>query len=127
MKRNHRNVVLVGSGPDAVEIAHYFSQSPDQDIRLLGFIDNDNSLVDILPDANKLCDLNKFPEYLEKNIIDEVFIGLDRKAGKKQANEIINLCQELGVVCHVSPDLVESDTRHTINHKFGNIKLLSTS
>ena len=129
MKRNQRNVVIVGCGPEAVKIAHYIKQNPKQGYVLIGFVDNDidTSINNIFQDAQKLCNLSEFPEYLEKSIIDEVFIGLDSKANNKQVNDIINLCKELGIICHVSSDWIDSNTQHTIINKFGNEKLLSIS
>jgi len=127
MKRNHRKVVIVGSGPEAVEIAHYIKQNPKRGYVLKGFIDNDFdiSVFDIFYDAEILCDTNDFPEYLEKNVIDEVFLTLDPKLFNVPVKEILNLCKELGVVCHVPANWFPlNDTRNIISN-FGNITMMS--
>jgi len=129
MKRNKRNVVLVGSGADAVKVAHFIKQNPKKGYILKGFVDDniDRSLFDIFPDAETLCSMSEFPEYLEKNIIDEVFIGPDSTADKKQLNDILDLCKELGVVCHIPSDRLDSGAQNSTLNRFGHVTLLSIS
>ncbi|MBN2411745.1 sugar transferase [candidate division KSB1 bacterium] len=71
--------------------------------------------------------MSEFPEYLEKNIIDEAFIVWDSKTNKKQMDDILNLCLESGIVCHVPPDRVDSQIQYTMMNQFGNISLLTIS
>ncbi len=127
MKRNSRNAVIVGSGPRALEIAQYLKKNPQSGIKLIGFVGDefDSSFYDILPDSKRLCNISEFPEYLENNIIDQVFIAWDSKTNKEQAEDILNICVESGIVCHVPPDRVDSKIQYAMMNQFGNVSLLT--
>lgn len=42
-------------------------------------------------------------------------------------DDILNLCLESGIVCHVPPDRVDSQIQYTMMNQFGNISLLTIS
>lgn len=104
--RNLRHIVFVGSGPRAQTVAQKLLRRRDLGYRFLGFVD-DNFMVSAshpVDVKDRLCDLEAFPSFLEHHVVDEVFIVLPIKSYYEKITEVLELCQELGVICRVPSD-----------------------
>jgi len=125
--RNLRHVVFVGSGPRAIDLAQKIMSRPELGYKLLGFVD-DNFEVShskIVPKAKRLCTLSEFPDFLENNIVDEVFIALPIKTFYEQIKKIAKLCEELGIVCRVPSDWFEFKTAKTSAFSLEGVPILT--
>jgi exopolysaccharide biosynthesis polyprenyl glycosylphosphotransferase len=114
--RNLRYIVFIGSGPRAVHWAKRILERPELGYRLLGFIDDDyaGSAIIQLAKARRLCALDEFVDYVEANVVDEVFIALPVKSYYEQIRRIADQCQELGILCRVPSNWFELKFARTI-------------
>jgi len=109
--RNLRFVVFVGSNDRAIHLAQKVMGREELGFRLLGFVDNNFDYgKNVIPKEKRLCSLDDFPEFLENNVVDEVFIVLPINSFYEETKKIINLCEELGIVCRVPSNWFEFRT-----------------
>ena len=113
--RNLRHVVIVGSGPRALELARKLLGRQELGYKLLGFIDDNFEISQGIkvPKAKRLCNLNKLPQFIEDNIVDEVYIALPIKSYYEEIHNIVGMCEELGVLCRVPSDWFDMRTAKT--------------
>lgn len=113
--RNLRHVVIVGSGPRALELARRLLGRPELGYKLLGFIDDNFEVSKGLkvPKAKRLCGLEELPRFVEENIVDEVYIALPIKSYYTEIHNSVKICEELGVICRVPSDWFELRTART--------------
>lgn len=94
--RNYRNVLVVGSGPRALEARSVIENHPEWGLRLLGFLDEtDFPLVaGIEPrEVHKLMDL---PRILKDEVVDEVVVACPRSMLEIIA-PVVAVCASAGV------------------------------
>lgn len=113
--RNLRHIVIVGSGPRAMELARRLLGRLELGYKLLGFID-DNFEVPTgmkVPKAKRLCNLHELTKFIDENIVDEVYIALPIKSYYEEIHKTVSVCEELGVICRVPSDWFEMRTART--------------
>ncbi|RPI02742.1 MAG: sugar transferase [Calditrichaeota bacterium] len=112
--RNLRHVMFIGSNPRAIELAQKVMSRRELGYRLVGFVD-DEIRHDLPrgPKAKIICTLDKLPDFLEKHVVDEVYIVLPVNKYYEKIRYIIKLCQDLGIVCRVPSNWFEIQTLHT--------------
>ena len=94
--RNYRNVLVVGSGPRALEVRSVLDGHPEWGLRLVGFLDETDSPVveGIEPEeVHKLMDL---PRLLKDEVIDEVIVACPRSMLSTIA-PVVSVCAAAGV------------------------------
>ena len=124
--RNLRYLVFVGSSARAIDLAQRMMSRQELGFRLLGFVDDEFGSNDkAIPKAKRLCSLKEFPSFLENHVVDEVFIALPIKSFYEEIRNIINLCEELGVVCRVPSDWFEFQTTKTSAFELDGIPILT--
>ena len=93
-----QNIVILGSGPRAVQMHRQLCNGASPRRQLLGFFDS--RLADVVSDevalrlAGSLADLEKF---LVNNTVDEVVIALPVKSRYAEVQEAIQICERVGV------------------------------
>jgi exopolysaccharide biosynthesis polyprenyl glycosylphosphotransferase len=125
--RNLRKVVFVGSGPRALDVAQKVMSRSELGYQLLGFVDDHFDTVQgkALPTAKRLCSLDEFPQLIDEQIVDEVFICLPIKSYYEKIRTIAHICQELGIVCRVPSDWFELKTGRSSAFSLNGIPMLT--
>jgi exopolysaccharide biosynthesis polyprenyl glycosylphosphotransferase len=124
--RNLRYIVFVGSSARALDLAQKVLSRQELGYRLLGFVDDDFAPVDkMIPKAKRLCSLKEFPEFLENHIVDEVFIVLPIKSYYEKIHHIIDLCEDLGIVCRVPSNWFDFRAAKTSAYDLQGIPILT--
>lgn len=124
--RNLRHVIFIGSNPRAIELAQNILSRREFGYRLVGFVDDE-----IVHDASKgpkakvICTITEFPAYLEKHVVDEVYIALPIKEYYEEIRSIITLCQDIGIVCRVPANWFEIKTLKTASFELDDEPILT--
>lgn len=112
---NFRNLLIIGDGPKAVQLAQMIRQNPHWGYRFLGYVsDGPKPLQE--PHLGKLEDL---PQILTNTVVDDViFVAHRRKL--EDLSPWIALCQELGIytriALHTLPRMASKLTLEEIDH-----------
>ena len=101
--RNLRNVLIVGTSPRAVEFAERIQNNAMLGYRIIGFADEAWAGTDRFRQAGHTlaCDLGGLPEFLRKNVVDEVVIALPIRSFHDDASRVAAQCEEQGIVVRV--------------------------
>jgi exopolysaccharide biosynthesis polyprenyl glycosylphosphotransferase len=104
--RNLRNVVIVGSNDRAIAYARKIESRPELGYRVKGFADFAERSTRTELDGHALvANFDNFPEFLRRNVVDEVVVALPMKSLYQQAAQIVGQCEEQGVVTRCLSDL----------------------
>ncbi len=102
--RNYRNVLVVGTGPRALDVVRTIERNPQWGIRLVGFLDEvDGPVHPGLPVA-KIHKLIDTPDLLRDEVIDEVVIAVPRSLFAA-VSPVVAACAEAGVPVTLPSDL----------------------
>ncbi|MBN1559444.1 sugar transferase [candidate division KSB1 bacterium] len=114
--RNLRHVVFIGSNARAIELAKKILSRPEFGYRLTGFVDDEiHHIADKGLKARVICTIQEFPAFLEKHVVDEVYIVLPIKKYYEEIRSIITLCQDIGIICRVPSNWFEIQTLMTVS------------
>lgn len=99
---NKRNVLIVGTDPDTIELSQRIAKNRELGYRISGYIalNDEEASQSSLELLGTLADLEVI---LEKERIDEVLIALPFEKNVEQVLEIVRLGYELGVVVRYTP------------------------
>ena len=97
--RNLRHVLIIGTNTRATALARRLEKAPELGYRLLGFIDDD------WPGAEEfrksgftvVCDRAGLPDFLRRNVVDEVAIYLPLRSSYEYASHVAALCELHGI------------------------------
>jgi exopolysaccharide biosynthesis polyprenyl glycosylphosphotransferase len=97
---NLRHLLIVGTGPHAMDFARKATGRPELGYQLVGFSDDRRAENNEFRESgyNVVCDLTHFVEFIRKNVVDEVVIALPITSRYFQVSRIAELCQEQGIV-----------------------------
>ena len=107
VKSNFRNVIIVGTNPEAKAFAKKVVNNAELGYQVIGYITAPNEAPNEAPDeAPKLFlgKIEKLPEILETEKIDEIIICIPFQRNIKAINHIIALGYDLGVVVRFRAD-----------------------
>ena len=102
--RQPRQVIIVGSGPRALNLYREIEQNPSA-YRVLGFVDSKNSHV--VPDevqSRMIGPLENLDQILMKRVVDHVMIALPMKSCYDDIQRTITVCEQAGVESEFLPD-----------------------
>lgn len=103
--RNLRNLVIVGAGPRGARVGQDMRQRPDLGYLLLGFVDDLPAPRNPGDQAEKLLGgLGEIEELLTTLQVDEVLIALPLKSHYAQIEQIIDICEDLGITIRMPAD-----------------------
>ena len=99
---NFRNILIVGSGRRARELAKIVEDHQEWSFRLLGIVvDHDNGDLTKIGRYPVIGNIEKISEILHTHVVDEVIFAVSRK--KLEAlEELFLLCEELGIRARVA-------------------------
>jgi len=123
----HRKpVIIVGTGKKAGEFIDAVKDNPGQALEIVGFIDAEGAKVGKrIYGASILGGFQDLKEVLHRHPVDEVIFASPEK--KFEVGEMIQLCEEEGVVVSVITDFPVSATTHVELRMAHNLPLLTLS
>ena len=105
--RNLRYVLVLGTNSRAVAFAQRIAGKSELGYRVLGFVDDEWPGLEGFWKTNYAlcCNFDDLPEYLRRNVIDEVAIYLPLQSFYKQTSEVAALCEQHGIVMRFDSDM----------------------
>lgn len=105
--RDLRHILIVGTNPRAVEFAHKLQFRLESGYRVIGFVDVPWSGFERFSRSHYplVCDFNGLAEYLRRNVVDEVVIGLPMSSFNERSLAIAALCELHGIVVRFLPGI----------------------
>jgi exopolysaccharide biosynthesis polyprenyl glycosylphosphotransferase len=99
---NYRNIIMVGTGKRARELAEMIEENRHWGLRLNGFVSdngiNRGEMVGKIPVLGSVSDI---PQMLQKYVVDELIFAVSRKR-LDELEEVFLLCEEQGVRTRVA-------------------------
>src|SRR5262249_20300569 len=113
--RNLRNVLIVGSNRRAVEFAKKLQANLELGYRVIGFADDCWEGCDQFyrTGYSLVSDLEKLPEFLRTNVVDEVLIALPIRSFHAAASRVAALCEEQGIILRVPSNIFNLKLAHS--------------
>jgi len=107
--RNLHHVLILGTNSRAVAFAHEIEGKPERGCRLQGFVDDDWSGMREFKDSGFFlaCDLEGLPDFLRKNVVDEIAIYLPLRSFYERAAEIAHLARLHGILVRLDTDVFD--------------------
>ena len=93
---NYRNVLVVGSGPRALEVRSVLENHPEWGLRIVGFLDESDSPLVCGIEAEEIHKLVDLPHLLKDEVIDEVIVACPRSMLPTLA-PVVSVCAAAGV------------------------------
>jgi exopolysaccharide biosynthesis polyprenyl glycosylphosphotransferase len=103
--RDLRHVLIVGTNPRAVEFARKLESRLESGYRVVGFVDAPWSGFQRFSETHfpLASDFDGLAEFLRKNVVDEVVIGLPMSSFNDRSLAIAALCELHGIVVRFLP------------------------
>ncbi|MDC4203428.1 MAG: sugar transferase [Candidatus Manganitrophus sp.] len=99
---NFRNILVVGTGRRAREVAEIISKNKQWGLKLIGFVsDNPEMKIGRVGKAPILGNIGDLPSMLQNNVVDELIFAVSRKR-LEELEEIFLLCEEQGIRTRVA-------------------------
>jgi exopolysaccharide biosynthesis polyprenyl glycosylphosphotransferase len=110
--RNLRYVLIVGTNERAVKFGRAISDSHERGYRLLGVVDDEwAGLANFSRSTFQVVsDFDGLPDYLRRNVVDEVAIFLPVGSFYRHAAQIVSLCGQHGVILRFNSDIFSLGT-----------------
>ena len=105
--RNLRNILIVGTNSRAIRFARKIEAKPELGYRIIGFVDDDwSGTQGFLKTGFRLVSsLDQFPEFLRKQVVDEVLLCLPMSSYYRHSSAIVGQCEEQGIIVRFLSDL----------------------
>lgn len=102
---NYRNFLIVGTGKRAQAFTKIISEHSEWGFRIIGFVDNDESLVGKEMNGIKvLGTFREFSKILSDHLVDEVIFIVPRR-WIDSLEDAIMVCEEIGIKTRIAADL----------------------
>jgi len=102
--RNFRNVLIVGTGPRASHVKRSIEARPDWGLRVVGFVDDQDTAVDPSLHNAKIFKLESMPDLLRDQVIDRVIIAYPRSM-LARLSPVVGVCASAGIPFTMLADL----------------------
>lgn len=124
---NFRNVVLIGSGPRAREVAEQLEKRTSWGIRVIGFLDDEPSQRDLAAVGSRyLGGVGQLIETLRRETVDEVVLAQPRSAlGSDATAHALGLCELHGVDFTIATDLFHGRIATPHFHEVDSVPLVT--
>ncbi len=102
-----RDFLIVGTNSRAVEFADRLELNPDFNFHVLGFVDDEwSGLSEFRKGPYALVsDFDGMADFLRRNVVDEVIVGLPMKSHYQTVTRITEVCEAQGVVVNYIPPI----------------------
>jgi exopolysaccharide biosynthesis polyprenyl glycosylphosphotransferase len=99
---NFRNIIIVGTGRRARELAQVIAEQKHWGLKLAGFVsDRPENRIETLVGAPVLGRVAELPQMLQRYVIDELIFAVSRKR-LEELEDLFLLCEEQGVRTRVA-------------------------
>ena len=102
--KNFRNVLIVGTGPRAAYVKRMIDSRPDWGLRVIAFVDDQDSAVDPSLFSAKLFKLDAMSDLMREQVVDRVIIAYPRSMLSKLSS-VVEVCASTGVPFTMLADL----------------------
>jgi exopolysaccharide biosynthesis polyprenyl glycosylphosphotransferase len=102
--RNFRNVLIVGTGPRAAYVKQMIDSRPDWGLRVIGFVDDEDSAIDPSLYNAKLFKFGSMAELVRDQVVDRVIIAYPRGMLAK-LSPVVDVCSSAGIPFTMLADL----------------------
>lgn len=118
--RNLRDMLIVGTGPRAIQFAQRIETTAELGYRIIGFVDNQwNGLQEFETAGYPLVsDFAGLPSFLRENVVDEVVMALPMRSHHAYASEVAAVCEEQGILLRFTPNLFDLKVARSTAHEF---------
>jgi exopolysaccharide biosynthesis polyprenyl glycosylphosphotransferase len=105
-ERNLRCVLILGTNSRAVDFARR-TANPENGYQLVGFVDEQWAGSERFKETGLplVCDFAGLPEFLRRNVVDEVLMYLPLRSYSQRAFEVATLCEQHGIVMRFDVDI----------------------
>jgi exopolysaccharide biosynthesis polyprenyl glycosylphosphotransferase len=107
-RRPVRNVLIVGTGPRALQMRECLHADPKIDYRVLGFVDSNAPHASEEIQQGIVAGLEDFEATLIHSPVDEVVVTLPMKSCYAQIQHIVDFCESIGVAITLPVDSFRS-------------------
>lgn len=104
---NLRYLLIIGTNPRAIKFGRKVALEPSRGYRLLGFVDDDWHGAEHFRRSgfSVVCDRVTLPEFLRRNVVDEVAIYLPLRSFYEHASQVAMLCEQHGIIMRFDGDV----------------------
>jgi exopolysaccharide biosynthesis polyprenyl glycosylphosphotransferase len=125
---NLRHLVVVGINRRAIEFARKATSKAELGYLLTGFVDKKDRAD--MQEFTKtgydyLSDFEEFPAYLREHVVDEVAMFLPVKSCYREASNIIDTCEEHGIILRLSADIFHLKVANSGVEQIEGVQLLT--
>jgi exopolysaccharide biosynthesis polyprenyl glycosylphosphotransferase len=105
--RNLHHILVLGTNVRAVAFARSIEMMPERGCRVLGFVDDDWRGMEKFKESNYslACNYQGLPDYLRKNVVDEIAIYLPLRSFYGRSAEIAQLANQHGILVRLDTDI----------------------
>ncbi len=122
---NFRNVLVVGSGPRALEVVDALKEHPEWGLHIVGFVDPDPKRVgETFGDHVVVGSVDDLSQTLDENVVDEVIIAMPR-SWFQLVEKVLRTCETSGIRAHLRFDLFNPKIAKPVFHDLFGFHLLS--
>jgi len=122
---NFRNVLLVGTGDKALDLATLVRDHPEWGFRVLGFVDKDPGSIGREIQGKKVIgSLKDISSILDREVVDEVIFTLP-KEDLADIEATLKICEEFGIRAHLVADLFNMIIAQTQLNELHGVPLLT--
>jgi exopolysaccharide biosynthesis polyprenyl glycosylphosphotransferase len=106
---NLHDVLILGTNVRAVSFGRMIDAVPELGCRVLGFVDDDWSGMERFKEScfPLACHYDGLPEFLRKNVVDEIAIYLPLRSFYERAAEIAQLAKHHGILVRIDTDIFD--------------------
>lgn len=118
--RNLRYVLIVGTNSRAMEFARRIKAEPERGYRILGFVD-DTWVMEGDREGSGIplvCATGELPEFLRRNVVDEVAMYLPLRSHYEDALQVALLCEQNGIPMRFDRDIFSLKRAHSPAEEF---------
>lgn len=101
---NFRNVLVVGWNDRSAKFLKWVKESPEFGLHLLGIIDAPNGSHPQTLNPTPLGGLKDLEPILRNQVVDEVFVFLPIKSFYSEIEEVLNICERVGIETKIPTD-----------------------
>jgi exopolysaccharide biosynthesis polyprenyl glycosylphosphotransferase len=111
---NLKYVLIVGTNSRAMEFARRIRTEPERGYRVLGFADYDWPMMSEFEKTGfpLVCGIEGLPEFLRRNVVDEVAMYLPLRSNYERASKVAELCEQNGILVRFDGDIFSLKKSH---------------
>jgi exopolysaccharide biosynthesis polyprenyl glycosylphosphotransferase len=100
-------VLILGTNSRALSFASRIEAKPELGYRVLGFVDDEwDGIAGFLGAGyNFCCNFGGLPEFLRRNVVDEIAFYLPFRSFYEYASDVAALCEQQGIIMRFDPDI----------------------